>query len=63
MESSEGFVGHKFRSLDVRCWESLESSEFYFPKPEKLNDPADCQIDFSKAYALARAGQTEKSSI
>ncbi|CPF06282.1 DUF2971 domain-containing protein [Burkholderia pseudomallei] len=55
MNNSTSFVGHKFRQLDAHLWESLESSSFYFPDPEKLNDPADCQIDLVKAFRLARA--------
>lgn len=57
MNSCTSFIGHKFRQLDTHFWESLESSSFYFPDPAKLNDPADCQIDLSKAFRLARADQ------
>lgn len=57
MESSESFISHKFKPLDDRCWRNLESSTFDFSAPERLNDPADCQIDLVKAFRLARISQ------
>jgi hypothetical protein len=60
MPHGESFISHKFKSLDEYCWKSLETSEFYFSLPEKLNDPADCQVDLAKAFRLARA-ETDKT--
>lgn len=57
MEPDESFISHKFKTLDDCCWQSLESSTFYFSAPERLNDPADCQIDLVKAFRLARVNQ------
>ena len=57
MEISESFISHKFTPLDNYCWDNLESSTFYFSAPEKLNDPADCQINLAKAFHLARVNQ------
>ncbi|MGE8158982.1 DUF2971 domain-containing protein [Paraburkholderia sp. NPDC080076] len=62
MSDAASFRAHKFRQLDDRLWQSLESSTYYFPDPAKLNDPADCQIDLVKAFRLARAGQTATHS-
>lgn len=55
MQQVDSFTSHKFKALDDNCWRSLESSEFYFSQPDKLNDPADCQIDLANAFRLARA--------
>lgn len=57
MEISGSFISHKFTPLDSYCWDSLELSTLYFSAPEKLNDPADCQIDLGKAFRLARVNQ------
>jgi len=54
VQQVNSFTAHKFKALDDKCWASLESSEFYFSRPDKLNDPADCQIDLAKVFRLAR---------
>lgn len=61
MQQVDSFTGHKFKALDDSCWCSLESSEFYFSQPDKLNDPADCQIDLAKAFRLARGDKHARS--
>lgn len=60
MDQPDSFISHKFKTLDGNCWRSLESSKFYFPAPEKLNDPADCQIDLAKAFRLARVNPSPR---
>jgi hypothetical protein len=58
----EFFVAHKFRAPNNYLWQSLESCSFHFASPDALNDPADCQIDLSKAFRLARVGLAKEHS-
>lgn len=62
MPDAESFISHKFKTLDEYCWKSLETSEFYFSPPDKLSDPADCQVNLLKAFHLARFSMDETRS-
>lgn len=55
-EPGDGFaIGHKFKPISERLWDSLRAGDVYFASPSDLNDPFDCQIDMVKARKLALA--------
>lgn len=36
----------RFRRIDKHFLQSLVNSELYFSRPDRLNDPFDCRVDF-----------------
>lgn len=56
--NDESFVLYRFRKIEKHLIESLVSQTLYFAKPEKLNDPFDCQIDLRGALKRAEPSAT-----
>lgn len=48
----------KYRAINKHLIESLVNSHLYFSKPEKLNDPFDCQLDLRKSWVRAVSSAT-----
>ncbi|HCI13143.1 MAG: hypothetical protein A2063_02830 [Gallionellales bacterium GWA2_60_142] len=49
----EDFLYFKFKPINKYLIDSLVTPSLYFPKPDLLNDPFDCQLDVRKAFARA----------
>lgn len=50
---SEDFRFFKFKPINKYLIESLVNPSLYFPKPDLLNDPFDCQLDLRKSFCRA----------
>ena len=51
------FIGFKYRPINRRLFEVLESESIYFARPSDLNDPFDCQINVARSlrHAIQRS--------
>lgn len=43
----------KYKAINCRLLKSLKNSQIYFPCPEELNDPYDCQVDIESSLQRA----------
>lgn len=50
---SADFRFFKFKPINKFLIESLVNPSLYFPKPDLLNDPFDCQLDLRKSFCRA----------
>jgi len=59
------YVIFRFRRIDKHFLQSLVNSELYFARPEQLNDPFDCRVDFriSLDNAIIRASGTSQDKL
>ncbi len=54
---------YKYRAINKNFIDSFVKSALYFAEPNALNDPYDCQMDFSKAcYELADKLSNDRSN-
>jgi hypothetical protein len=55
----------KFKKIDKRLIDSLVHSQLYFPRPEDLNDPFDCQVDIEKSLrkAISQSSGFERETL
>ena len=51
----------QFRRINRYFWRQLEYSEFFFSRPERLNDPFDCRVDWRRSLSRALATSTISS--
>lgn len=50
---NEDWVLFKFKPINKHLIESLVNPSLYFPRPDLLNDPFDCQLDLRKSFLRA----------
>ena len=57
VNSINDYILFRFRRIDKHSLQSLVNSELYFARPDALNDPFDCRVDFhaSLERAIIRA--------
>jgi len=55
----------KFRKIDKFVLKSLVHSEFYFARPDRLNDPFDCKVDILMALenAISRSEMPSRQNL
>jgi len=53
---------YKYRSFSPRALEILTSKKLYFPRPDQLNDPLDCQINIQAEYKRTESALSQRFS-
>lgn len=63
--SIDDYILFRFRKIDKYLLQSLVNSELHFARPETLNDPFDCRVDFhaSLERAIIRAEGTNHERL
>ena len=59
------YIIFKFKRIDKNLLKSLVNGEFFFARPDRLNDPFDCRVDIlsSLLNAISRANGITRNEL